>query len=220
LRGLDDAGLRREMCVRRTRLHSLGDGTTLCFQKLCCKKKVSDSPRVQCRARKLPKNPSHFLLLTSPLAREWSSRRNKRQKPSWISPHSARRLSSRCAGKRRGTRHKQSTQKQGDSFYYVCRKKQRRPAAPFHHRRRTDPLVNPHPLITPNNRRIDGADVAAKRRKTAPATKGGQESKEEEEVDVSLERYEYAAPSAILSGEGVSGFVITCAFNRGGGCTS
>ena len=31
---------------------------------------------------------------------------------------------------------------------------------------------------------------------------------------MSLERYEYAAPSAILSGDGACGFAITCAFNR------
>ena len=57
-------------------------------------------------------------------------------------------------------------------------------------------------------RRIDGADVAAKRRKTS----AGDDPIGEE--DVSLERYEYAAPSAILSGDGACGFAITCAFNR------
>jgi hypothetical protein len=36
----------------------------------------------------------------------------------------------------------------------------------------------------------------------------------ESAFDVSLERYEYAAPSAILSDEGATGFVVTCAFNR------
>ena len=58
------------------------------------------------------------------------------------------------------------------------------------------------------SRRIDGADVAAKRRKTS----AGDDPIGEE--DVSLERYEYAAPSAILSGDGACGFAITCAFNR------
>ena len=73
---------------------------------------------------------------------------------------------------------------------------------------------------TPINRRIDGADVAAKRRKTGSAgdSKAGQDggAEGEGEDDISLERYEYAAPSAILSGVGggVSGFVITRSFNR------
>jgi tRNA(Ser,Leu) C12 N-acetylase TAN1 len=70
----------------------------------------------------------------------------------------------------------------------------------------------PHPLTADAparaRRRIDGADVAAKRRKTS----AGDDPIGEE--DVSLERYEYAAPSAILSGDGACGFAITCAFNR------
>eukprot|EP00740_Mantoniella_antarctica_P014987 CAMPEP_0181382092 /NCGR_PEP_ID=MMETSP1106-20121128/20523_1 /TAXON_ID=81844 /ORGANISM="Mantoniella antarctica, Strain SL-175" /LENGTH=129 /DNA_ID=CAMNT_0023501425 /DNA_START=74 /DNA_END=460 /DNA_ORIENTATION=- len=80
-------------------------------------------------------------------------------------------------------------------------------------------------------RRLDGADVAAKRRKTIPtAAEGGvgglgegdgssappgtASDGVESAFDVSLERYEYAAPSAILSDEGATGFVVTCAFNR------
>ena len=76
------------------------------------------------------------------------------------------------------------------------------------------PVCRPLPLpLTADaparaRRRIDGADVAAKRRKTS----AGDDPIGEE--DVSLERYEYAAPSAILSGDGACGFAITCAFNR------
>ena len=76
------------------------------------------------------------------------------------------------------------------------------------------PVCRPLPLpLTADaparaRRRIDGADVAAKRRKTS----AGDDPIGEE--DVSLERYEYAAPSAILSSDGACGFAITCAFNR------
>ena len=61
-------------------------------------------------------------------------------------------------------------------------------------------------------RTLDGADVAAKRRKTASGAPPGAPG--EVEIDTSLERYEYAGPSAIISPEGVCGFAATCEFNR------
>jgi hypothetical protein len=69
-------------------------------------------------------------------------------------------------------------------------------------------------------REIDGADVAKKRRKTAADGDGGDDDANDDhdgsiELDVSLERYEYAAPAVILSGNGgACGFAITCQFMR------
>ena len=70
-------------------------------------------------------------------------------------------------------------------------------------------------------REIDGADVAKKRRKTAADGDGGDDDANNDhdpgsiELDVSLERYEYAAPAVILSGNGgACGFAITCQFMR------
>jgi len=54
--------------------------------------------------------------------------------------------------------------------------------------------------VASHRRRLDGADVAAKRRKTSAAAAA--EGATPGEVDASLERFEYAAPSAILSDAG------------------
>ena len=86
---------------------------------------------------------------------------------------------------------------------------------------------------SPFRRTLDGADVHAKRRRTdttaGDAMPDGPEKRntiadesdladaaplDDAELDVSLERYEYAATSSILAGTGGVGFAATCAFNR------
>ena len=59
-------------------------------------------------------------------------------------------------------------------------------------------------------RELDGTDLRAKRRKTFDAQDGATGG----EADESLERYEYAAPDAIVRGLGCVGFVVTCSFQR------
>lgn len=64
-------------------------------------------------------------------------------------------------------------------------------------------------------RELDGADLSAKRRKTFDAQDGGGDDGDgATEADESLERYEYAAPDAIVRGLGCVGFVVTCSFQR------
>jgi len=61
-------------------------------------------------------------------------------------------------------------------------------------------------------RELDGTDLRAKRRKTFDAQDG--DGATGGEADESLERYEYAAPDAIVRGLGCVGFVVTCSFQR------
>lgn len=66
-------------------------------------------------------------------------------------------------------------------------------------------------------RELDGTDLRAKRRKTFDAQDGGGDDGDGAtggEADESLERYEYAAPDAIVRGLGCVGFVVTCSFQR------
>ena len=66
-------------------------------------------------------------------------------------------------------------------------------------------------------RELDGTDLRAKRRKTFDARDGGGDDGDGAtggEADESLERYEYAAPDAIVRGLGCVGFVVTCSFQR------
>ena len=68
-------------------------------------------------------------------------------------------------------------------------------------------------------RELDGTDLRAKRRKTFDAQDGGGDDGDGDgatggEADESLERYEYAAPDAIVRGLGCVGFVVTCSFQR------
>ena len=64
-------------------------------------------------------------------------------------------------------------------------------------------------------RELDGTDLSAKRRKTFDAQDGGGDDGDgATEADESLERYEYAAPDAIVRGLGCVGFVVTCSFQR------
>lgn len=61
-------------------------------------------------------------------------------------------------------------------------------------------------------RELDGTDLRAKRRKTFDDDDG--DGATGGEADESLERYEYAAPDAIVRGLGCVGFVVTCSFQR------